>query len=309
MPVLMKSFVIRMIMGVGIVAATAIADSIAQEEGAALVAIRQGTRTYVEAFNRGDSGALAKSWSPSGTWSNPITGETVSGRENLEAGFAAFFEANKGARLKIENQSVKLLTESVAVEEGTAAVTRSGSPGTLTGYTAIHVLKDGAWLLDRVIETAAPDPRRVDGPLGEIAWLEGVWIDEIGDSSVFYENEWVAGGRFMRRSFTIMINGQVDMTGREIVGWDPAGKSIRSWVFDSAGGFAELRWKRSEDNPDRWTKVAKGVLGSGGTVSATHLMTRLDDDRYTFEAVSRERDGELLPNIDEVTIVRSASAP
>lgn len=51
------------------------------------------------------------------------------------------------------------------------------------------------------------------------------------------------------------------------------------------------------------------MLGSGEPVSATHIMTRLDDDRYTFKAVARERDGELLPNIDEVTVVRSVVTP
>jgi uncharacterized protein (TIGR02246 family) len=305
----MKNIVIRTITAAFMVSVTAITSSMAQDEAAALKAIRKATRVYVEAFNRGDAAALASSWSPSGTWSNPISGESVSGRENLKAGFEEFFKVHKGARLKIETQAVKLLTTTVAVEEGTADVTYSGSPSTLTGYTAIHVLKDGAWLLDRVIETDAPASHLEDGPLGEIAWLEGTWVDEAGGSSVSYQNEWVAGGRFMRRSFKVMIDGRIDMTGREIVGWDAAGKFVRSWVFDSAGGFAELRWKRSADNPDRWVKEAKGVLGSGEIVSATHIMTRLDDDRYTFEAVARERAGELLPNIDEVTVVRSTVAP
>jgi uncharacterized protein (TIGR02246 family) len=305
----MKSFMIRPIAAGVTVAVMAITSSMAQDEAAALKAIRKATRSYVEAFNRGDAAALANSWSPTGTWSNPISGESVSGRENLKGGFEEFFKIHKGARLKIETQAVKLLTATVAVEEGTADVTYSGSPPTLTGYTAIHVLKDGTWLLDRVIETDAPASGLEDGPLGEIAWLEGGWVDEAGGSSVSYQNEWVAGGRFMRRSFKVLIDGRIDMTGREIVGWDAAGKVVRSWVFDSAGGFAELRWKRSADNPDRWVKEAKGVLGSGEIVSATHIMTRLDDDRYTFEAVARERDGELLPNIDEVTVVRSAVAP
>ena len=58
-----------------------------------------------------------------------------------------------------------------------------------------------------------------------------------------------------------------------------------------------------------WTKEVKGTLSSGETVSAVHIMTQVDDDEYTFEAVARENNGELLPNIDEVTVVRSIANP
>jgi hypothetical protein len=170
-------------------------------------------------------------------------------------------------------------------------------------------MKDGNWLLSRVVEIDIPSAAPMDGPMKKIAWLEGIWMDDAGGSSVSYENRWIAGGRFMRRTFTIEIDGKIDMKGREIVGWDPVGKSIRSWAFDSTGGFAELRWKQSEKNPKRWSKEAKGTLSSGETVSAIHIMTQLDDDHYTFEAVARENNGELLPNIDEVTVVRSSAKP
>lgn len=199
----MKSICIRSIAVAAVVSVAAITSSLARDDGPTLEAIRKATRNYVEAFNRGDAAALAMAWSPTGTWSNPVTGETVSGRENLKAGFEEFFKTNEGARLKIASQAGKLLTETVAIEEGTADVTNSETSGTLSGYTAIHVLMDGTWLLDRVIETDAPTPPLAEGPLAKIDWLAGTWIDDAGGSSVSYQNESVdqgseGGARFRR---------------------------------------------------------------------------------------------------------------
>lgn len=304
----MKNIFCGLIGSVFLLASTSM-ETKAQDEAVAKAAIRMATKAYVEAFNRGDAEAVAKLWSPDGTWRNPVTAERLTGRKELKAGFDAFFANHKGASLSLKTQSVTLLTKDVAVEEGTAEVTHSDSPGILTGYTAIHVMKDGNWLLSRVVEIDMPSAAPKDGPMKKIAWLDGVWLDETGGSSVSHENRWIAGGRFMRRTFTIEIDGKIDMKGREIVGWDPVGKSIRSWAFDSTGGFAELRWRQSEKNPKRWTKEAKGTLSSGETVSAIHIMTQVDDDHYTFEAVARENNGELLPNIDEVTVVRASAKP
>jgi len=289
----------------------AIAPAAAKEsEGAAAKLIRANAASYVEAFNRGDAKALAASWSEEGSWSNPLTGEKVSGRENIEEGFAALFREGKGTRLELELRSVELLNTDTALEEGTATVTPPEGVSSRSDYTAIHVRTGGKWLVSRVIEsTAIPEAAGPVGKLAEIDWLAGSWIDEGESSTIRFENTWIAGGRFLRRKFDVQVGEEIDLHGIEIVGWDAAAKTIRSWVFDSEGTFAELRWKRGAENPKRWVKEARGVLTSGVTVTATHIMTCLDDDRYTFKAVSRDHDGELLPNIEEVTVVRVPSAP
>ena len=283
-----------------------IPNLLAQDSSAGIEAVSAANKAYVEAFNRADAEGLAKLWTEDGTWSNPVTHETLSGREELKSAFGEFFKEHSGAELQLKRQSVKLLSDAVAVEEGSAEVTRSGVPITITDYTAVFVKTDGAWLLSRVVEVESRGEAPQKGPLSKISWLEGTWVDETEGSSVSYHNEWIAGGRFLRRTFSVVIDGKVDMTGREVVGWDPAAKTIRSWVFDSEGGFAELQWKQNSENPKRWIKVAKGTLGTGEVVSAIHIMTQVDEDHYTFEAVARESDGEIQPNIDEVNVVRAA---
>ena len=130
----------------------------------------------------------------------------------------------------------------------------------------------------------------------------GSWIDEDDNASVVTECQWTRNNNFITRSFTVSVGDQIDMAGMQIVGWDPAAKQIRSWTFDSDGGFSEGKWTRKED---RWFIHKTGVLHDGGQATAVNVVRLLDDNTTcTLQSVSRTLDGELLPNIDEIRIVR-----
>ena len=94
------------------------------------------------------------------------------------------------------------------------------------------------------------------------------------------------------------------MAGMQIIGWDPAAKQVRSWVFDSDGGFAEGRWTQKGG---RWSITSTGTLPDGGKASSVNVITRVDDDQFKWKSLNRTAGGELLPNIDEVVVVRSQS--
>jgi hypothetical protein len=108
----------------------------------------------------------------------------------------------------------------------------------------------------------------------------------------------------MTRSFAVVIGDQVDMSGMQIIGWDPVKNQIRSWVFDSDGGFGEGTWVHKDN---RWIIQSTSTLADGGRASATNILTRIDDDTATWQSVNRSVDGELLPNVPEVPIVRTPS--
>jgi hypothetical protein len=91
------------------------------------------------------------------------------------------------------------------------------------------------------------------------------------------------------------------MAGMQIVGWDPVAKQIRSWVFDSDGGFSEGKWKRKGD---RWLIQQVGTLPDGGKSSAVNVLKKVDNNSFTWQSIERSVDGEPLPNVDEVLIVR-----
>jgi hypothetical protein len=150
------------------------------------------------------------------------------------------------------------------------------------------------------VETAADDARQAS-PLDELEWMIGQWVDEGEDSKITTACSWTKNRKFLARSFSVAIEGQVSLEGTQVIGWDPIARRIRSWTFDSEGGFGEGRWTR---DGDRWLVKASFVLASGERASALNVITYVDQDAFRWQSISREVDGELLPNIPEVTVVR-----
>ena len=67
---------------------------------------------------------------------------------------------------------------------------------------------------------------------------------------------WTDNHRFILGQFTVQIAGKPAMTGTQRIGWDPLKKTIRSWVFDSEGGFAEGTWTL---DGNKWVVKLTGV--------------------------------------------------
>ena len=140
-----------------------------------------------------------------------------------------------------------------------------------------------------------------DSPLEALAWMVGTWIDEGEDATIVTECSWTKNRKFLKRSFQIKIDGDVTLEGDQFVGWDPLAGHIRSWTFDSEGGFGEGIWIQ---DGDQWLVKASFVLADGSRASSLNVYTHVDDDTIQWQSTNREIAGELQPNIPEVTVVR-----
>jgi uncharacterized protein (TIGR02246 family) len=273
----------------------------ADRQAADEAAIRQAVKAYVAAFNQADAKALAAMWAPEAVYTNPMSGEQVVGREAIQGQFAAIFAEAKGAKLEATTDSIGFVSPNVAIEQGAAKVIRPDGAPEESDYTAVYVKRDGQWLLDRVTEETVPVVTSHYEQLKDLEWMVGSWVDQDDEATVVTECNWTRNNNFLTRSFTVRIRDRIDMAGMQIIGWDPAAKQIRSWVFDSDGGFGQATWKK---NGNRWYIQQSGVLPDGRKASSVHIITYVDDDTCTQQAVNRTVDGELLPNVDEVVVVR-----
>src|SRR4029078_9540397 len=218
-------------------------------------AIRKSDDAYVEAYNKQDAKALAALWSPDALYGDPDPVDEAVGREEIEKEFAETFKGSKDAKLAVDVKAIKFLSPNVAVESGTARILRPKEGPDESTSSALFVKRDGKWLLDRVTEeetpaAAAPPPSNYEH-LKDLEWMVGSWIDndEDEDATIQTGRNWCETQNFMTRSFAVVVGDQVNMSGMQIVGWDPGSKQIRSWVFDSDGGFAEGKWTRKGN---RW---------------------------------------------------------
>jgi uncharacterized protein (TIGR02246 family) len=271
---------------------------------AAEAAIRSAVEAYVAAYNQGDAKALAALWSPEAVYTDRQTGDELVGRAAIEAQFAAVFAEDKGAQLAATTESIDFVSPGVAIERGSAKVERPGGAKEQSTYSAVYVLRDGKWLLDRVTEEDVSTEAAPREALQELAWLVGRWVDQDDQATVVAECDWSRNGNFLVRSFTVQVADRIDMAGMQIIGWDPAAKQIRSWVFDSDGGFGEGRWTKQGN---RWYVHQSGVLPDGRKSSSVNILTHLDDNTCTLQSVDRMVDGELQPNVDEVSIAKETT--
>jgi len=268
-------------------------------------AITKAAESYTAAFNARDAKALADHWSPEAVYINPLTGNQVEGREAIAKEFKGILDNLKETKLVVQVGSIRFISPSVAVENGVAKLISAKGDEQESTYAAIHIKRSGKWLLDRVTEESVPVVRTHYDKLKALEWMIGKWVDGDNDSTIDTTCEWTRNKNFIRRSFAVSVQGQIEMSGMQLIGWDPVAKRIRSWVFDSGGGFAEGQWTKKEN---RWSIVKTGTLADGSKATSVNIITYVDDNQFTWQSINRTVGGKLLPNIDETVVVRSDSS-
>lgn len=264
-------------------------------------AIEKTIASYVKAFNSGDSQALANHWTENGEQIS-ADGESVKGRENLQRQFTEYFQESKGAKLELTETSIEMMSPNVAVETGIANVLMPETEPMTTEYRAIHVKTPNGWRVDRVTETepaeAAPSHYEY---LKELEWIIGTWKDTDEDSTVQTTCRWTTNRNFISRSFKVMVDDRIDFEGTQIIGWDPAAETIRSWMFDSDGGFAVGRWTNSNGT---WTVKTLSVLADGRRASSTNIFELTGEKTIRYRSIGRQVGDDLLPSIGPINVVR-----
>lgn len=263
--------------------------------------IRDLGTQYIAAFNKHDANVLAEYWSPDAVYTNRLSGEQVVGRAAIEEQFQELFESVSALKLSISVDSIDFISPNVALEKGLATFVAAKDEPEEVPYSAVYVKRDGKWLLDRVTDDPRPVVPSHSQQLKPLEWMIGTWIDKDDVGAIQTECNWTKNKNFITRSFTVSIAGQIDLSGMQIIGWDAGEKCIRSWTFDSDGGFAEAQWS---NQGNEWYVIKKGRTADGRAVSAVNVITSLDEDTFTLKSVQRAVDGKLLPDIDEVTVVR-----
>jgi uncharacterized protein (TIGR02246 family) len=273
---------------------------LAEEPSADEMAIRQAVQSYTEAFNRHDGQAVAGHWTNDGEFVLP-SGRKLQGRKQIADEFAAYFSESKEVRVEVAEPAIEFMSPNVAVETGSAVVIEPQQEPVRTEYVAIHTRTPDGWKMDSVRETEVAETSVANSQLQELDWMVGTWIDESEDATIQTTCRWTKNHSFLTRSYKVSVAGRIDAAGTQVIGWDARNKAIRSWSFTSDGGFGVGVWDRSGN---RWTVRTLTVLPDGRQGSFTAIFDKLDDDRFEFSTVGREINGELMPNVDPVIIVR-----
>ena len=96
------------------------------------------------------------------------------------------------------------------------------------------------------------------------------------------------------------------MSGVQRIGWDPARKKIRSWTFDSHGGFFSGLWTKHDK---QWLLNSAGVTADGETVTATSAYTLHDAEMVTWQYRNLIVAGDVREDMEPITMVKRPPPP
>lgn len=269
--------------------------------------IRVESAALIAEYNAGNAEAFAGKFVLKGEYERD-TGEVLVGRDAIQTYFAELFAAHSKASAHVRQRDIRLISLHTAIEEGTAAVADAEDSGEVEcRFVAVWTFQEGRWRLASVREMTR-DGHESDSAherLRALEWLVGDWIDESPDSLVRTSCRWSVDGNFLLQDFTVKVEGADVMSGTQRIGWDPLTRKVRSWVFDSQGGFGEGLWNW---DGERWIVRSSAVRSDGKIAASLNFIVPLGSDSYRWESSHRMSDDDPLPDIS-VLIVRQGPPP
>jgi uncharacterized protein (TIGR02246 family) len=268
-------------------------------------ALRKAAAALVEAMNKGDLEALMALWAPDADYIDE-TGKVTRGKEALAALFRQGFLENKGSKVTSKLNSLKFVRPEVAMVDGSLEFTALDGSKDSDRYAAVWVKVGPRWLLSSVrdLPTEAVDVPSLAYPqLKELAWLVGEWQDASDKIDVNIICRWDRNQSFLVMQYEVKQPGQEPLHVSQRIGWDGHSGTIRSWTFDSQGGFGESTWQR---DGSRWVAATSGILPDGGTGGATNVYQFVDPNTFVWRSLDRDVDGQPLADA-EIKFVRKAT--
>ncbi|HEV3256368.1 MAG TPA: SgcJ/EcaC family oxidoreductase [Gemmataceae bacterium] len=266
-------------------------------------AIRKAIQEHDAAFNRGDLQAFLAHWDRDAEFIDE-TGKVTRGRNALAVLFRKSLEDNKGSKLRVQITSLRFPRPDVALVDGPTEVTSPDGSKDAGRYTSVWVKTDGRWLISSVRDLpaeAGSAALSASDHLKQLDWLIGDWVVADDKADVQVSCRWDANQSFLVLDFTVKQPDK-EFTLSQRMGWDPINGQIRSWCFDSMGGFGEALWTR---DGNQWTADATGALPDGRAGSARNTLRFVNEDSWVWQSTDRAVDALPLTDVE----VRFARKP
>lgn len=224
------------------------------------------------------------------------------GKNSIEAMLRTALANDPGVQLKIETRTARLLAPGAIVENGFSTTKSKNGDSGSSLFTAVYVEKDGKWKITELVESPVAALTPADH-LQDLDWLVGSWTesDPSNDVTVTSQFNRARGNNFLTRNVTVKRGDRPAMEGWQIIGWDPIEEQIRSWTFDSEGGYSDGLWTRSGN---RWLVQEVGFAPDGSRNSAEITISKLGPDRFTWQSDNRTLNGEPQPSLASIEVTR-----
>jgi hypothetical protein len=194
----------------------------------------------------------------------------------------------------------------VALVDGALEYTSADGTRDSNRFAVVWVKSGDKWVISsaRDLPAEVEDVPSLTYPqLKALEWLIGDWVDDSGKGTVRIACKWAPNKSFLLMEYEVKQEGADPMLVTQRIGWDPVNNRVRSWVFDSTGGFGEGYWQR---DGNKWVVGASGILPDGGTGGSTNVYEFKDNNTFLYRSVDREIDSQPVADV-EVKFARKAA--
>jgi uncharacterized protein (TIGR02246 family) len=268
-------------------------------------AIAAEAEATVKAFNAGDSTALGAMFLADAELVDE-NGNVTETRAEITALFKRFFERFPQAVLEVDVTDARAIGDEIVIEEGVRRITADqGSTAAQMRYAAVRTKEGDRWPIASYREFSddpLPTPAEMLAPLD---FLVGEWVDESPEGRTQIRYQWSDDGNFLLGDYNLSVGGQPTSRSSQRIGWDPVESKLRSWTFDSDGGFSEGEWMAVDDG---WLVKSEATLPDGTTGSATISIRPSDQDHFVVESTDRIVAGGEEPDF-KLVIARKPPSP
>ncbi len=267
------------------------------------LAIGKLSKDLIVAFDRRDAAAIAAHWTEDGEFIHNGS-EPIRGRAEIRKGYAEFFKTLTGKpKLEIPSNVVRFLSADTAVADTTLRLKNAeGEVVASGGQNTVLIRQGGQWKMAIVREWDRDVGQDVS--LKSLEWLIGTWRAVSKDREVTITYRWDESKAFIRGKYRVKQGGKFVESGMEVIGKDSARSVIRSWVFQSDGGFTGFVWSREGK---KWSLDVQGVQADGKELTATIHYIQVDANTLTWQAVNQTLDGEPVPDTAPIKVVKQKS--
>lgn len=268
--------------------------------------LRRTSESYTEAFSKGDVRAILEHFAERAEYVDP-EGTVYHGKQEIEKLLTEFFKDHPKSQLELDIGDIRTVGDGIAVEDGASTIRMGDDTEDLAcEYTAFHQKIDGKWLTVSVRERKPDSTPTHSAQLRQMHWLLGEWVHEGDEEVAYFSCEPSDNGNFLMRKFAVQITGDDVISGTQRIGWDAAAGKLRTWVFDSEGGYGDGYWERSGND---WILKLSGVTKDGQTASCTSIYSPIDANTMVFQAVDHQIGDVKVPDTEPLTIVRQSPQP
>jgi uncharacterized protein (TIGR02246 family) len=264
------------------------------------LAIDKLAKEMIAAFNNKDAAAIAANWTAEGEFVRN-DGEPIRGRAEIQKAYAEYFKGLKGKHhLDFKADNLRFPSADTALTEVTMRLkNEEGEEVASSWRNTLLVREGGKWKV--AIAREWDRDTGLDVGLKELAWLIGTWHAANKDREVTTVYKWDENKVFIRGKYTVKEGKKVIESGTQIIGKDNAEGVIRSWVFQSDGGFGGGVWTREGQ---KWSVDVYGVTAEGMELTATSIYIRVDPNTYTWQSVDQALDGVEIADTKPIKVKR-----